>query len=138
MINLSAIDSTEIICFNQIAVRCSSCIYILYMYMVFITFVAIWFCIKKKVLKVNARKYNGINTDFIRKYYGINTDFVHTFQEKKSIYCFMKNVNVLSLSRSFRRLNTCHLYQGKYYKIVFRNNVTKNLSYLFNKFKAFK
>lgn len=135
MINLSAIDSTEIICFNQIAVSCSSCIY---MYMVFITFVAIWFCIKKKVLKVNARKYNGINTNFIRKYYGINTDFVHTFQEKKSIYCFMKNVNVLSLSRSFRRLNTCHLYQGKYYKIVFRNNVTKNLSYLFNKFKAFK
>lgn len=135
MINLSAIDSTEIICFNQIAVRCSSYIY---MYMVFITFVAIWFCIKKKVLKVNARKYNGINTNFIRKYYGINTDFVHTFQEKKSIYCFMKNVNVLSLSRSFRRLNTCHLYQGKYYKIVFRNNVTKNLSYLFNKFKPFK
>lgn len=95
---------------------------------------------KKIVLKVNAQKYNGINTDFIRKYYGINTDFVHTFQEKKSIYCFMKNVNVLSLSRSFRRLNTCHLYQGKYYKTVFRNNVTlsKNLSYLFNKFKAFK
>lgn len=135
MINLSAIDSTEITCFNQIAVRCSSCVY---MYMVFITFVAIWFCIKKKVLKVNARKYNGINTNFIRKYYGINTDFVHTFQEKKSIYCFMKNVNVLNLSRSFRRLNTCHLYQGKYYKIVFRNNVTKNLSYLFNKFKALK
>lgn len=135
MINLSAIDSTEIICFNQIAVRCSSSIY---MYMVFITFVAIWFCIKKKVLKVNARKYNGINSNFIRKYYGINTDFVHTFQEKKSIYCFMKNVYVLNLSRSFRRLNTCHLYQGKYYKIVFRNNVTKNLSYLFNKFKALK
>lgn len=137
MINLSAIDSTEIICFNQIAVRCSSYIY---MYMVFITFVAIWFCIKKKVLKVNARKYTGKNTDFIRKYYGMNTDIVHTFQEKKSIYCFMKNVNVLRLSRSFRRLNTCHLYQGKYYKIVFRNNVTKNLSYmyLFNKFKAFK
>lgn len=130
MINLSAIDSTEIICFNQIAVRCSRCIY---MYMVFITFVAIWFCIKKKVLKVNARKYNGINTDFIRKYYGINTDFIHTFQEKKYLLLY-----VLSLSRSFRRLNTCHLYQGKYYKIVFRNNVTKNLSYLFNKFKPFK
>lgn len=121
MINLSAIDSTEIICFNQIAVRGSSCIY---MYMVFITFVAIWFCIKKKVLKVNARKYNGINTNFIRKYYGINTDFIHTFQEKKYLLLY-----VLSLSRSFRRLNTCHLYQGKYYKIVFRNNVTKNLSY---------
>lgn len=135
MINLSAIDSTEIICFNQIAVRCSSYIY---MYMVLYNICCDLILYKKKVLKVNARKYNGINTYFIRKYYGINTDFVHTFQEKKSIYCFMKNVNVLSLSRSFRRLNTCHLYQGKYYKIVFRNNVTKNLSYLFNKFKPFK